>query len=85
MNVILNNLMLMEKQSKLDKEGKQVLEFVCFQKGCKNLITIKDIPQDLYANMGEGTSLEVECKMVVWGNNNSYGASFRFLNLKDNL
>lgn len=83
MNIILNNLMLMEKQEKRDKENKLVYEFVLFQKGYKNLITIKDVPQDLFNFLEEGSSLNVECKMTVWGNNNSYGASFRFLNLID--
>lgn len=78
MIVTIENLMLMEKQEKRDKENKLVFEFVCFQKGYKNLITIKDIPQDLFNNMSEGTSLDIKCKMTVWGNNNSYGASFRF-------
>lgn len=81
MIVIVENLMLMEKQEKRDKENKLTFEFVCFQKGYKNLITIKDIPQDLFNSMSEGTSLDVKCKMTVWGNNNSYGASFRFEDL----
>lgn len=78
MIVKLENLLLMEKQTKLDKENKQVLEFVCFQKGYKNLITIKDIPQDLFSNIEESSELSLTCKMIVWGNNNNYGASFRF-------
>ena len=45
MQVILENLILMEKQEKRDKDNNLVFEFVCFQKGYKNLITIKDIPQ----------------------------------------
>ena len=81
MIVIVENLMLMEKQEKRDKENKLTFEFVCFQKGYKNLITIKDIPQDLFNSMSEGTSLDIKCKMTVWGNNNSYGASFRFEDL----
>ena len=78
MIVVLEDLMLMEKQEKFDKENKLVLEFVCFQKGYKNLITIKNVPQDLFNGMSEGTSLDIKCKMTVWGNNNSYGASFKF-------
>ena len=70
--------MLMEKQQKIDKDNKTILEFVCFQKGCKNLITIKNIPQDLFAKISEGTTINVKCKMTVWGNNNSYGVSFKF-------
>lgn len=82
MKVKLEDLMLMEKQDKVDKENKQVLEFVCFQKGYKNLITIKDIPHDLFREVEEGSQLSLDCKMVVWGNNNSYGASFRFLGIE---
>lgn len=78
MLVVLEDLMLMEKQEKFDKENKLLLEFVCFQKGYKNLITIKNVPQDLFNSMNEGTSLCIKCKMTVWGNNNSYGASFKF-------
>lgn len=78
MIITLNNLMLMEKQTKLDKENKTILEFVCFQKGYKNLITIKDIPQDLFAEVEEGCQIALECKMTVWGNNSSYGASFKY-------
>lgn len=78
MLVVLEDLMLMEKQEKFDKENKLLLEFVCFQKGYKNLITIKNVPQDLFNSMSEGTSLDIKCKMTVWGNNNSYGASFKF-------
>lgn len=78
MLVVLEDLMLMEKQEKYDKDNKLVLEFVCFQKGYKNLITVKNVPQDLFNSMSEGTNLDIKCKMTVWGNNNSYGASFRF-------
>lgn len=78
MLVVLENLILMEKQQKRDKDNNLVFEFVCFQKGYKNLITIKDIPQDLFNKISEGTTLIVRTKMTVWGNNNSYGASFRF-------
>lgn len=78
MKVVLENLMLMEKQEKRDKDNNLVFEFVCFQKGYKNLVTIKDIPQDLFNDFTEGTSIDIRCKMTVWGNNNSYGASFRF-------
>lgn len=78
MKVLLENLMLMEKQEKRDKDNKLTFEFICFQKGYKNLITIKDIPQDLFNKFTEGTDLDVRCKMTVWGNNSSYGASFRF-------
>ena len=81
MLVVLENLMLMEKVEKFDKENKLCLEFICFQKGFKNLITIKDIPQDLFNKITEGTSLDIRSKMTVWGNNNSYGASFRFEDL----
>ena len=81
MNVILNNLMVMEKNEKRDKDNNLVLEFVCFQKGYKQLITVKDIPQDLFNHLEEGLCINAECKMTVWGNNNSYGVSFRFLNL----
>lgn len=81
MQIILENLILMEKQEKRDKDNNLVFEFVCFQKGYKNLITIKDIPQDLFNNFTEGTNIDVRCKMTVWGNNNSYGASFRFEDL----
>jgi len=83
MIVILEDLMLMEKQEKRDKENKLVFEFVCFQKGYKNLITIKDIPQDLYNDFTEGTSLNAKCKMMVWGNNGNFGASFRLVSLID--
>ena len=69
---------IFEAHEKRDKDNKLVFEFVCFQKGYKNLITIKNIPQDLYNDFTEGTSLEVKCKMTVWGNNSSYGASFKF-------
>ena len=48
MIVTLENLLVMEKQEKYDKDNKLVLQFVCFQKGYKNLITIKNIPQDLF-------------------------------------
>lgn len=78
MKVKLEDLILMEKQPKMDKDNKQVFEFVCFQKGYKNLITVKDIPQDLFNELEEGCQLSLDCKMVVWGNNNSYGASFRY-------
>lgn len=81
MEVILKNLMLMEKQTKIDKENKTVFEFVLFQKGYKNLITVKDIPSDLFKELEEGSSLDLCSKMIVWGNNNNYGASFRFLSL----
>ena len=78
MIVTLENLLVMEKQEKYDKDNKLVLEFVCFQKGYKNLITIKNIPQDLFNSITESTSLDMKCKMTVWGNNSSYGVSFRF-------
>ena len=77
MKIVLENLKLMDKQEKRDKDNNLVFEFVCFQKGYKNLITIKDIPQDLFNSFSEGTSLDARCKMVIWGNNSSYGASFR--------
>ena len=77
MQIILQDLMLMEKQEKRDKDNNLVFEFVCFQKGYKNLITIKDIPQDLFNAVEEGTDLSLKCKMTVWGNNSSYGVSFR--------
>ena len=38
MQIILENLILMEKQEKRDKDNNLVFEFVCFQKGYKNLI-----------------------------------------------
>lgn len=81
MIVKLDNLVLMEKQQKLDKDNKTVYEFVCFQKGYKNLITVKDIPYDLFVDLEESCKLSFDCKMIVWGNNNSYGASFRFLGM----
>lgn len=79
MFVVLENLRLMEKQEKRDKENKLVFEFVCYQQGYKNLITLKDIPQDLYNNFSCDTTFEAKCKMTIWGNNNSYGASFRLV------
>lgn len=78
MLVILEDLMLMEKQEKRDKDNKLVYEFVCFQRGYKNLVTIKEIPQDLFNDISEGTTLNLKTKMTVWGNNNNYGASFKF-------
>ncbi len=78
MIVTLEDLRLMEKQEKRDKDNNLVFEFVCFQRGYKNLITIKEIPQDLFNNLEEGATLNLKCKMTVWGNNNSYGASFKF-------
>ena len=81
MLVVLENLMLMEKQEKRDKDNNLVLEFVCFQKGYKNLITIKHVPQDLFNSFTEGTDFDIRCSMTVWGNNNSYGVSFRFEDL----
>lgn len=81
MRVKLDDLILMERQQKIDKDNKQCFEFVCFQKGYKNLITIKDIPQDLFTELEEGCKLALDCKMVVWGNNNNYGASFRYLGM----
>ncbi|MBC9706236.1 hypothetical protein PN398_14825 [Romboutsia sp. 1001216sp1] len=83
MFIVIENLMLMEKQEKRDKDNKLCFEFVCFQRGYKNLITIKDIPQELYNSMEEGTQLNARCKMTVWGNNNSYGASFKLDSLVD--
>ena len=71
----------MEKNEKRDKDNKLVYEFICFQKGYKNLITIKDIPQDLFNELEEGSNLDVEVKMTVWGNNNSYGASFKLIKI----
>lgn len=81
MIVKLDNLVLMEKQQKVDKENKLNYEFVCFQKGYKNLITIKDIPQDLFNELEESSRLSLDCKMVVWCNNNNFGASFRYLGM----
>lgn len=81
MIVNLKNLVLMEKNEKRDKDNKLCFEFICFQKGYKNLITIKDIPQDLFNDYEEGSNLDVEAKMTVWGNNNSYGASFKLIQL----
>jgi len=81
MHVVLEDLMLMEKQEKRDKENKLVYEFVCFQRGVKNLITVKDIPQELFNETEESVMLNVKCKMTVWGNNNAYGASFKFNSL----
>ena len=44
MIVTLENLLVMEKQEKYDKDNKLVLEFVCFQKGYKNRKLQKQLP-----------------------------------------
>ena len=75
MKIVLENLKLMDKQEKRDKDNNLVLEFVCFQKGYKNLITIKHVPQDLFNSFTEGTDFDIRCSMTVWGNNSSYAKS----------
>lgn len=81
MLIILENLMLMQKEEKRDKDNNLVYEFICFQRGVKNLITVKDIPQDLFNSTEEGVMFNLKCKMTVWGNNSSYGASFKLVEL----
>lgn len=82
MRGILENLKILEKNFKMDKENKQIYQITCFQAGCKNLLIIKHINYEDYEKLNIGDEITVETYMTVWGTPNSYGLSLKWVGLR---
>ncbi|HFL3824526.1 TPA: hypothetical protein ACG3RV_003782 [Clostridioides difficile] len=78
MIVTFNDVELMFKDSVRNKENNLVYEFNLYQDRVKNLITVKDIPQDIFNDISERTVFSIRCKQNVWSMNGKSGISFKF-------
>lgn len=79
MQVILKDVMLMEKEIKQGNDSSLIYCFNCYQKGYKNIIQVKEIPFDLYESTKEGTHLDLECKLTSWAQGNKNGISVKYI------
>lgn len=78
MIVTFNDVELMFKDSVRNKENNLVYEFNLYQDRVKNLITVKDIPLNIYNDISERTVFSIRCKQNVWLMNGKSGISFKF-------
>lgn len=78
MIVTFNDVELMFKDSVRNKENNLVYEFNLYQDRVKNLITVKDIPLNIYNDISERTVFSIRCKQSVWSMNGKSGISFKF-------
>ncbi|EMP9208105.1 TPA: hypothetical protein SOL37_004099 [Clostridioides difficile] len=78
MIVTFNDVELMFKDSVRNKENNLVYEFNLYQDRVKNLITVKDIPLNIYNDISERTVFSIRCKQNVWSMNGKSGISFKF-------
>ncbi|HBF3832773.1 hypothetical protein QMM12_19165 [Clostridioides difficile] len=78
MIVTFNDVELMFKDSVRNKENNLVYEFNLYQDRVKNLITVKDIPLNIYNDISERTVFSIRCKQNVWNMNGKSGISFKF-------
>ncbi|MDB0438098.1 hypothetical protein C4R89_00915 [Clostridioides difficile] len=78
MIVTFNDVELMFKDSVRNKENNLVYEFNLYQDRVKNLITVKDIPQDIFNDISERTVFSIQCKQNLWNMNGKSGISFKF-------
>ncbi|HFZ6229811.1 TPA: hypothetical protein ACILPC_003678 [Clostridioides difficile] len=78
MIVTFNDVELMFKDSVRNKENNLVYEFNLYQDRVKNLITVKDIPQDVFNDISERTVFSIQCKQNLWNMNGKSGISFKF-------
>lgn len=78
MIVTFNDVELMFKDSVRNKENNFVYEFNLYQDRVKNLITVKDIPLNIYNDISERTVFSIRCKQNVWNMNGKSGISFKF-------
>ncbi|EML1139370.1 TPA: hypothetical protein KOS69_003919 [Clostridioides difficile] len=83
MIVTFNDVELMFKDSVRNKENNLVYEFNLYQDRVKNLITVKDIPQDVFNKISERTVFSIKCKQNHWNMNGKSGISFRFDSIVD--
>lgn len=78
MIVTFNDVELMFKDSVRNKENNLVYEFNLYQDRVKNLITVKDIPLNIYNDISERTVFSIRCKQNLWSMNGKSGISFKF-------
>lgn len=78
MIVTFNDVELMFKDSVRNKENNLVYEFNLYQDRVKNLITVKDIPLNIYNDISERTVFSIRCKQNFWSINGKSGISFKF-------
>ncbi|HBF0287500.1 TPA: hypothetical protein KNK32_003919 [Clostridioides difficile] len=83
MIVTFNDVELMFKDSVRNKENNLVYEFNLYQDRVKNLITVKDIPQDVFNDISERTVFSIQCKQNLWNMNGKSGISFKFDSIVD--
>ncbi|HBE9908582.1 TPA: hypothetical protein KNJ60_003878 [Clostridioides difficile] len=83
MIVTFNDVELMFKDSVRNKENNLVYEFNLYQDRVKNLITVKDIPQDIFNDISERTVFSIQCKQNLWNMNGKSGISFKFDSIVD--
>ncbi|MFB5778924.1 hypothetical protein ACE5M2_19215 [Clostridioides difficile] len=83
MIVTFNDVELMFKDSVRNKENNLVYEFNLYQDRVKSLITVKDIPQDIFNKISERTVFSIKCKQNAWSMNGKSGISFRFDSIVD--
>lgn len=77
----LENVLLMDKETKLDKENKQVNFFICYQRGNKSLIAVKNIPHDLYESVEIEDRISLKVKLVSWAQGNNHGLSVQYIDV----
>ena len=78
MNATIKGL-LMEKEIKNTNDGDLVYCFHLFQKGNRNLITVKDVPFELFNSTKEGNYVTLDCKLTPWVQGNKNGVSVKYI------
>lgn len=82
MFAVLNDLQVMQKETKIKQDNSKDNILICYQRGnLKDLVQVKSIPDDLFSSIQEGKKIDVKVKLTIWGNNNNYGCSIKFLEL----
>ncbi|MGL6125459.1 MAG: hypothetical protein ACRC1F_03200 [Metamycoplasmataceae bacterium] len=77
----LENVMLMDKEIRLDKENKNVYCLTCYQRGNKNLILIKNVDIDVYNSLEVDSLISVKVKLISWAQGNNHGVSVQYVDM----
>lgn len=82
MRVTLENVRVMEKEVKMDKEGNPNYILHCYQPGEKSLIPVKGLDFDTFSAIEEEDKVSLSVKLIAWAQGNNYGISVRYLENK---
>lgn len=81
MIAILQDVRVMEKEVRLDKDNNQVFIFNCYQKGEKSLIPVKGVNKEVYSSIQEEQKVSLQVNLMAWGQNNNYGLAVRYIDI----